>query len=144
MTRFRTICGPDITLNLVAVLERVQAAFNSWDRERKAQACRSLYTRGTRAEAWDIKELYRGVHETWISQYQPECSTSVRKRLLNCAISVKVAGQCYYAGSVNYVVFGKMCKLCQDEAFFQAWKFRLPSDNVIPIEGLLFYNPISV
>jgi hypothetical protein len=55
-----------------------------------------------------------------------------------------VESQCYYAGSVNYVVFGKMCKLCQDEAFFQVWRFQDPSDNVTPTEGLLFYNPISV
>ncbi|HBE56691.1 MAG TPA: hypothetical protein DEG17_20990 [Cyanobacteria bacterium UBA11149] len=103
----QTICGPDITLNLVAVLERVQAAFYSWEPEQKAEACRTLYTPGIRAEAWEIKELYRGKdgnnQRKWISEYQPECSTYLHPRSLDCSISVQVESQCYYAGSVNYV-----------------------------------------
>ncbi len=134
----KTICGPDITRELLVVLEKVQAAFYSWEPERKAKACRSLYTPGIRGEAWDINELHR---QDWFHAYQPECSTYAEPEILNCARSVKVAGQCYYAGSVNYVVFGKMCKLCQNEALF---RLRLGLNSLKLPEGLFLYNPISV
>lgn len=145
LTPFRTICGPDITLNLAAVLERVQAVFYRWEPEQKAEACRTLYTPGIRGVAWDINELFRGEdgnnQRIWISQYQPDCSTYLYPRSLDCSISVQVESQCYYAGSVNYVVFGKMCKLCQNEALF---RLRLAPNSLKLPEGLFLYNPISV
>src|SRR5262249_51824254 len=43
-------------------------------------------------------------------RYRPECATE--KQNPPCGSSVQVGSDCYYAGSVNYVIFGVMCDLC--------------------------------
>ena len=71
-------------------------------------ACSPFYA----ALAWDIHELssygWPGTSE-WMNQsdYAPPCCTPKK-----CHNTVEADGQCYYAGSVNYILLGVMARLC--------------------------------
>ena len=101
-------CGPDVTGPLVKVLKAVSDAFDGWTYWQRVVACSPFYA----ALAWDIHELssygWPGTSE-WMNQsdYAPPCCTPKR-----CHNTVEADGQCYYAGSVNYILLGVMARLC--------------------------------
>ena len=109
LTTFRGICGPDVTEPLEAIVDQTRSKFAGWEAEYRESACDSIvsYTRGM--DAWDIIELHRN---DWILRYRPSCATSGAEP--RCGSSVQVGTDCHYAGSANYVIFGVMCKLCED------------------------------
>jgi hypothetical protein len=79
--------------------------------------------------AWDIPALH---HAEWVQDYRPECATFCKTPTCGffpgdpgfkpgdsedsstAIASVQVDGTCHYAGSLNYVIFGVMCRLCYD------------------------------
>jgi outer membrane protein OmpA-like peptidoglycan-associated protein len=114
-------CGPDVTSEVVEVIDKTTTEFESWDPDVRDRACKaisigwtSLVERdpdrgGTRVylNAWDIVELHV---QDWISEeYSPPCAIGDR-----CRNSVTVDGECFYAGSANYVIFGVMYRLCRN------------------------------
>ncbi len=104
----RFICGPDITDPLKQVISDTEKLFQGWSSDDKDDACDELDGYTTGDAAWDIVDLH---HNDWIyKNFRPECATKGAKP--ECGSSVQVGDQCYYAGSVNYVIFGKMCNLC--------------------------------
>ena len=98
-------CGPDISSALEQALGRVRSAFSSWSGPKRYFACTNLVTLPGAAVSWDIRELGPGGRGAFSKQY-PDCGS--------CGQSVQVGNGCHYAGSVNYVVYGVMMRLCHD------------------------------
>ena len=102
----KKICGPDITNALEDALGRVKSEFAGWSSTKRNLACANLVTLPGAAISWDVKELGPGGREQFAAQNRPACST--------CGLTVQVGNDCHYAGSVNYVVYGVMMRLCRD------------------------------
>ncbi|MFN0153589.1 MAG: hypothetical protein ACKVUT_04355 [Gaiella sp.] len=114
----KKVCGPDITSELESTLSRVKSAFAGWSGAKRFVACTNLVTLPGAASSWDIRELGPGGRSGFSKSYQPSCST--------CGHSVQVGTDCHYSGSVNYVVYGVMMRLCHDhftreESGFADW-----------------------
>jgi Domain of unknown function (DUF4157) len=102
-------CGPDVTAQVSAAVSNTRSTFGGWNTADKTSACDALDSLLTGASAWDIVELH---NQQWILSYRPACAT--QGATPPCGSTVKVGGDCYYAGSPNYVIYGVMCKLCRD------------------------------
>jgi hypothetical protein len=98
-------CGPDITDELEKALARVRSEFGRWGGLKRYNACLDLVTLPGAAISWDIRELGPGGRQAFTSSYGG-CDT--------CGNSVQVGRDCHYSGSVNYVVYGVMMRLCHD------------------------------
>jgi outer membrane protein OmpA-like peptidoglycan-associated protein len=102
------VCGPDVTAEVSAAVAGIDTAFAGWSSGQKEDACDALDSVTTGACAWDIVQLH---NNAWIHKgYRPTCATAGASP--GCGDSVQVGSECYYAGSANYVIFGKMCRLC--------------------------------
>jgi hypothetical protein len=88
-------------------VSKTRTTFAGWSASDKSDACDALTSLRTGAYAWDIVDLH---NNAWILGYRPACATE--KATPKCGSSVQVGSDCYYAGSVNYVIFGVMCDLC--------------------------------
>jgi hypothetical protein len=120
------VCGPNVGSALAAVLADVGATFTGWTADQKRQNCSALThtgddaTGGPVAEmAWDINQLFLP-HTAWLRGYPAPCATppapaSNVEDPSTCGNSVELDGQCFLAGTVNYALFGKICRLCKDE-----------------------------
>ena len=114
----QSVCGPDITGPLNDAVALAETRFGGWSSEEKHDRCLSLWGIETGAIAWDIDQLYNKNHR-WILSYRPNCATEQFHSDAGgadelCGNTVEVNGHCFYAGSPNYVIFGKMMKLCHD------------------------------
>lgn len=107
---------------------RIKSNFSTWSSEKKEQHCAALNSPTDAGMAWDVHELWRGGSKPFAGpDYRPPCGTPQR-----CADSVMVNDQCYYAGSVNYVIYGVMTRLCGGSRTLmwrkvEAWKVILPA-----------------
>jgi len=101
------VCGPDVTTKTIDALDKTRTTFAGWSSTDQANACFALDSLITGGIAWDINELH---NNAWILSYRPQCATHGATPA--CGSSVQIHDNCHYAGSVNYVVFGVMCKLC--------------------------------
>jgi hypothetical protein len=112
------ICGPDMTAHVVKAIERTKEEFAKWkayeeksDKTRASGACEALDSiypqmdgQPLASKSWDILQFF---DKTWLEDYYAVgCADQ------NCYESVQINDGCHYAGSVNYVIFGVMCKLC--------------------------------
>jgi len=104
---FDKACGPDITNSLEDALSRTKTTFAGWSTTRRLVACDSLHN-GWGAIGWEINQLGPGPRDRLVDKYRPDCSTCVEQP------TVQVEGGCHYAGSVNYVVYGVMFRLCHE------------------------------
>jgi RHS repeat-associated protein len=96
-------CGPEITRPLTAVISKLYRTWNNWTPDERQKAIDGLTSRQTGPKsissasiwlnAWDIVELRK-------IALDPGGKSSVR-----------VGSECYYAGSVNYVLYGHMARL---------------------------------
>lgn len=103
------ICGPDVTNRIRNTLSNVRWSFGRLT-ALQGSACRNLDFPPEALYSWDIIELH---NSDWIWQtFRPECATIGGNP--PCGHSIQVGTQCHYAGSVNYVVYGLMCRLCYD------------------------------
>jgi len=125
------ICGPDISVPLMRVLSDIRAEFGRWNGVQRMQACRTATDPGYSLDsvmAWDIIELYLP-HTEWL--YSPRmisagcgqpkhgepATPEIEDAVLSpCGNSVQVGNGCYLAGTVNYAMFGEICRLCWDES----------------------------
>jgi hypothetical protein len=103
------VCGPDITKETAQALDLTRRTFSGWTEDQQDDHCATLTSTLSAGTAWDIDELHN--HE-WLRRYNPECATGGPNDA--CFPSVWIQDTCYYPGSVNYVLFGAMCKLCFD------------------------------
>jgi hypothetical protein len=107
-------CGPNMAAAVDGAVQHTHAAFASWRPEIKEAACQSLIDLRTGASAWDIYDINRFQIDALNAQYQPQCAWSPPDPGIGCARSIEIFPGCYYAGSVNYVIFGHMCRICHD------------------------------
>jgi len=105
----RNVCGPDVTKQTKDACALTRTTFALWNNDEKKERCETLFSSWTGPTAWDVDELHN--HE-WIKRYNPECAVGGQSK--SCVASVEVNEKCFYAGSVNYVIFGVMCRLCFD------------------------------
>jgi len=120
------VCGPNLTKPISAAIKMTQHTFKDiWTPDQRDEACNGIINQKTAATAWDIPELH---HQGWIEDYRPECATWTTyprcgwftsdpdfKTDRQIAASITIDNSCHLAGSVNYVIYGVMCKLCYDE-----------------------------
>lgn len=114
------VCGPDITAALEAALGRVKSTFAGWSGARRFAACTNLVTLPGAAVSWDVRELGPGGRGAFQTRHAA-CSS--------CGYTVQVGSGCHYSGSVNYVVYGVMMRLCHDhftsdDSSFADWYTR--------------------
>ena len=107
-------CGPNITEALGEAVYWVKTEFAGWSAVGRRAACDSLYFIG--AIAWDVAELDPRNRRRFIAQHGRECTL--------CGDAVQVGSECHHAGSVNYLVFGTMMRLCHD--FFERSSLEAP------------------
>ena len=153
------VCGPDITKVLKLMVTEVENVWRHtpdsiWDRDMtknvnpKLRACLSIaplrrlpYSlpriESRAPNAWESQEL-RSVLQRHQDRF-PKCSLGGPKGL--CERSVTVDGKSYFAGSVNYAIFGVMWRLCGDlegyvtggwpamEAYIRVYKWWTEATN---------------
>jgi hypothetical protein len=54
--------------------------------------------------SWDITQLSPAGRTGFMKSFRPKCGT--------CGDAVQVAGECHFVGSLNYVAYGTMMRLC--------------------------------
>jgi len=102
------VCGPNVTKQVRNVVAALRSAYAGWNSTQREEACWALEDLGCGPVAWDVVELH---NNAWIYQdYRPACASAGASPL--CGSSVQVGTDCHNAGSVNYVIFGAMCDLC--------------------------------
>jgi hypothetical protein len=120
------VCGPDLTKQVTAAITMTKHIFNDiWTPAQRDEACNGIINLKTAAVAWDIPELH---HQEWIEAYRPECATWTSyprcgwfasdpdfQSDRQIAATITIDNSCHLSGSVNYVIYGVMCKLCYDE-----------------------------
>jgi hypothetical protein len=112
------LCGPDATDALKALMKRIEAHWNGFSAEQRSDICDGLMDPLTAPGAWEINELFsrrtKGENgqgspsnaDMFLEDYKP-CATPPP-----CDLSLWVGGKCWYTGSLNYLLFGKLGKLC--------------------------------
>jgi outer membrane protein OmpA-like peptidoglycan-associated protein len=107
------VCGPDVTREVVKAVNEADTLFKSWTDAQRGKACNALIDPFAGAScSWDIVELH---NNGWISaDYQPkQCATKGAKPK-KCGETVQIEDTCHHSGAANYVIFGKMMRLCSD------------------------------
>jgi hypothetical protein len=120
------VCGPDVRKQVEDAVALTATTFAGWSDYDKKVACESLNNIWTAAIAWDIVELH---NQEWLEDFRPDCATwtkyprcgwfpsdpdYIHDGKSRVAGSVQVGSGCHLAGSVNYVIYGVMCRLCYD------------------------------
>lgn len=156
------ICGPDITDSLVTMLGTVEPWFRPLSGFQKARSCMALgplaFLAGVNpAMGWDTRQLFLP-NTSWLDSYflshscgsprDAGCAADPTRHLCetygSCGNSVVVGGKCMLAGTANYALYGKMCRLCHDytgrwnrwdmRATIGAWKAIDGDDSTPPKE----------
>ncbi len=91
-------CGPDVTGAITALFQEVNDTFENWIPGRKAIACARLYAGPFAINAWDVSVLF---NEGYPNSNQKRCENTFTFN-----------GQCYWGGSLNYLLWGRMNALC--------------------------------
>jgi len=126
------ICGPDITSSLTTMLGTVEPWFRGLTGFQQSRSCAALGPGGflvgvNPIMAWDTRDLFLP-NTGWLDAYflrrscgsprDSGCDTDPTRNLCEtagtCGNSVVVDGKCMLAGTANYALFGKMCRLCHD------------------------------
>lgn len=148
----KKICGPDITENVLRVLDKMHNDWRRWDSSKKGEKCRDLINPATALSAWDITELSPGTAPLTEDQYEDAfggtkgykkyikttkfwfegAAAACAKPRWPCGNTVTFLGQCIHAQVVNYVQWGTMNRLCNQEgsaaAVHAAYSARAPGD----------------
>jgi hypothetical protein len=126
------LCGPDITSSLTTMLGTVEPWFRGLTGFQQSRSCMALGPAGfvvgvNPVMAWDTRELFLP-NTSWLDAYflrsscgsprDAGCDSDPTRHLCetsgSCGNSVVVGGRCLLAGTANYSLFGKMCRLCHD------------------------------
>jgi hypothetical protein len=154
------ICGPDMEASLDATLANVRSTFKGMSASDKEDSCRQIvsfnvFSAGGFVNAWDIDEFF--VNDSgWLDKppIHPPCCVPLDPSDVeaknSCGRTIAIAGGCFLAGTVNYVLFGQISTLCNDEFGFSLRDFIgrpigfEKSDMLIRVAGfktLAFDNP---
>lgn len=122
-----TTCGPDVSDALAAVLASVRSTYAGWTpASKRRDACDTITSIVSRpmayVMAWDISQLFLP-NTGWLRHrpFSPPCGQPPAaaggdvEDASTCSNTVQVGTGCYLAGTVNYALFGQICRLCNDE-----------------------------
>ena len=112
----RHSCGPDITAELSAMLKDLESFYKDEqesNKERKSLCRRVFEPRPGAFGAWDIVPLREMSKRKKGAGYPFGDPMEGKMSNVSWARSVQVKGRCYDAGAVNFVMFGRMARLCQ-------------------------------
>ena len=125
-------CGPDITEALKATLNDVEDNFNKLSWLDTQSVCWTFITRRDGwviRPDWDIDPLNaqfdaasRIVLPTNLANL---CGHADSDNSDSCKATVTVDGECHYSGTVNYALFGKVSKLCNQWQPFMVERIRV-------------------
>jgi hypothetical protein len=104
-------CGPDVTAATQKTLSEIESTFGSWSFLKKAWACVHLVQLPWAASAWDVYKLM----DLGVSEYAFLFNLPAIQGNGVCKQRVAYNGKCYQSGAVNYVAYGRMCRLCNDK-----------------------------
>jgi hypothetical protein len=103
-------CGPNVTKQVSDSVAKLKSDFRALSAEEKNTSCEWLRDEVFGLIAWDIRPLHQ---QTWIkNDYGESCAQDLGDGGPCCHRSVQIGESCHYAGSVNYVSFGVMCREC--------------------------------
>ncbi|HSO38283.1 MAG TPA: hypothetical protein VLT33_37400 [Labilithrix sp.] len=102
-------CGAEVTDQVQGVVTNVGSAFASKTRDEKWNVCNGIFANLEYATgpSWDISAF--AFSECTASTREGSCGTG------DCAGSVTVGGGCYFAGHVNYALWGAGMHACNAE-----------------------------
>jgi hypothetical protein len=123
----QTKCGPAVTRTTQRVLQDVATAFAGWDIVGKLTACNRLhgYEGPHRGNPWDFSGRLRLAQSAWdmleLAYHTPEIYDQTGYVSIQpfgeperCKFTVAFAGHCYFASQVNYILWGRMHRLCDN------------------------------
>ena len=106
------VCGPNVTDSLGRAVADLKSKFDGLSDDEQEDVCGTLNSLLYGAWTWDVPALYHENNSWIVERYRPDgCAT--KGGAPACGETVQVGDQCYYSGTANYVVFGVMCRLCQ-------------------------------
>ena len=106
------VCGPKIDDPLIKVLGDVTKEFSGWSAAQQKENCDDLTSLWHVANEWDIENLFY----EYLKPSAQGCGIPEAGENSNaCSQTVEVDGKCNLAGTVNYVLWGHICKLCMDK-----------------------------
>jgi hypothetical protein len=119
------ICGPDLTRNVENVLQQIVDAYDSWTPEEREQRCADIvdWTHPSKvAGAWDINPFFVWcrVREEVINGKKVTVNSGLHRSFSQycgipewpCGCTIEFAGVCIHAQVVNYIMWGAMNELC--------------------------------
>ena len=121
-------CGPDISQAIDKLLLDVDNTYNSWNDEQQCKACDQLESIFHLADEWDINAFAPGLG-------YPGQNT---KCLCDSGFTYTYRGKCYFAGSLNYLLFGRAMNLCgndletaeNDTTLWKSWAYGEDPDGL--------------
>lgn len=126
------VCGPKIDNVLKNVLREVTRTFLSWDVLDQVHNCDSLTSIVRVTNEWDIEQLhFEPIKPNFPGCAVPEDGESKKA----CSQTVEVDGKCFLAGTVNYVLWGLICRLCN-------MRFNYPSHSTME-DLVIIYNRVG-
>lgn len=111
------VCGPDVTMQVVDVLQRMKRSFGGLRWGPQYVACKALIEFPTALDAWDIAQLgpppedaVPNISLHWLGNFHGQCAKPVDSV---CVGTVTFLDSCQHAQVVNYAQWGAMKRLCQ-------------------------------
>jgi outer membrane protein OmpA-like peptidoglycan-associated protein len=105
-------CGPNVTKQVGDSVAKIKTDFRKLSADEKNTSCDWLRDEVYGLISWDIRPLHQ---QSWIrNDYGQTCAQPLGGEGVCCHRSVQIGDACHYAGSVNYVSFGAMCRECFD------------------------------
>ncbi|MEQ8467427.1 peptidoglycan-binding protein [Coleofasciculus sp. E1-EBD-02] len=141
--RRNPMCGPDVKQGVVKALNSMKEQFRAFNPALQARLCGYLTNPKYASNSWDIIELHEWSRQKELpakERYSLEgapCATPSTE----CDNSVEVDGKCYHSGSVNYVVYGVMFRLCRDAWInFRFGGITLPHSPLVGAAGVWYHK----
>jgi hypothetical protein len=110
------ICGPDVTGYVLDILAYMRRVWWSWDEATQQKRCSQIVSIRTALGAWDMAPFSPTSYQSL--QVAPEyCGVPEWP----CGATVEFMGYCVPAQVVNYVQWGAMTRLCDNEGEGMLW-----------------------
>lgn len=111
------ICGPDVTDYVLQVLKLIEDRYHQWDYATQAKRCLVLYSPIHFKAAWDMQLFAPSDGEDFMPHifFQRAAPDYCAVPRWPCGRTVKFLGYCVSAQVVNYVQWGLMNELCDNQ-----------------------------
>ena len=102
-------CGRDVTNLLRSMLRRIQSRWRNLDWKARNQICNGIWA----PKGWDIDEMYgsKPLVNKLVDESKGKCP-DINDEADPCRRTVTVNGECFDTAQVNYILWGKLNRLC--------------------------------